>query len=74
VNLLLTSGTLLLLDGSLDIRTEAKTIFTPIITHQKFDEVIVRGILERKYKKENNMEKDSQIKKSLETLLKQQKR
>ena len=74
MNFLLASGTLLLLDGSIDIRTEAKTIFAPIITHQKFEEVIVKGILEKKYKKENNMEKHSQIKKSLETLLKQQKR
>ena len=74
MNFLLASGTLLLLDGSLDIRTEAKTIFVPIITHQQFEEVIVRGILEKKYKKENNLEKYSQIKKRLETLLKQQKR
>ena len=68
------SGTLLLLDGSLDTRTEAKTIFAPIITHKKFEEVIVKGYLQKKFKKENNMEKLSQIKKSLEALLKQQKR
>ena len=73
VNLILTSGTLLLLDGSLDIRTEAKTIFTPIIKHNKFNDVIIKGILEKKYRKENNLEKFSQIRKSFDALLKQKK-
>ena len=74
IDLMMESGTLLLLDGSLDIRTEAKTIFHPMITHSRFQEVIVKGIIEKKYRKENNLERFAQIKKNLDSLLKQQKR
>ena len=71
VDLILTSGMHLLLDGSLDVRTEAKTIFTPFISHPKFEENILRGFIERRCKDENNSEKFSQIKKSLDTITKQ---
>ena len=68
------SGTLLLLDGSLDIRSAAKTIFQPLIKNPKFEDVIVRGIIERKHRKENNLERFAQIRKSLDSLMKKQKR
>ena len=71
VDLILTSGMHLLLDGSLDVRTEAKTIFTPFISHPKFEENILRGFIERRCKDENNSETFSQIKKSLDTITKQ---
>ena len=70
--MILSSGILLLVDGSLDIRTEAKTIFAPCVKHPNFETIIVRGIIEKKCKKADSMEKFAQIKKSLDALSKQQ--
>ena len=73
MNIIINSGTILLLDGSLDTRSEAKAIFAPLVIHPKFEVIILKGILEKKYKKENNVERFAQIKKSLDSLSRQQK-
>ena len=54
--MIISSGMGLLLDGSLDIRTEAKTIFVPFVSHPRFEEVVLRGIIEKKCKEENSMD------------------
>ena len=72
VDLIVSSGILLLVDGSLDTRTEAKTIFSPCVGHTKFESVILKGIIEKKCKKEKNMEQFSQINKTLKVLSKQE--
>ena len=72
VDLIINSGTILLLDGSLDIRTEAKTIFMPCVAQSRFETIIVRNVIEKKYKRTDTMEKFVQIRKSLDACLKQQ--
>ena len=45
-----------------------------MMKNPKFEEIIVRGIIEKKHRKENNLERFAQIRKSLDVMIKQQKR